>query len=167
MLDRVREAVFSSLRDLVEDARVLDLYAGTGSLGLEALSRGAREVTFVERDRAIVRVLEQNVATLGVEDRCRIVRADALSPGVRREADLVFLDPPYPLWQQAGRAKLLTAVLELASETLDPQGTLILHAPPRTDLDRDLGRVQGAAPRLEGPRTYGRSDIWYISPPEA
>jgi len=82
------------------DARVLDLFAGSGALGLEALSRGAREAVFVEKARSALQVLEENVQTLGATHRCRIVRGDAVA-FVRRlqegTYDLALADPPYDL----------------------------------------------------------------------
>jgi 16S rRNA (guanine966-N2)-methyltransferase len=96
--DRVREALFSILGARTEGARVLDLFAGTGALGLEALSRGARSVTFVEQAQPALGVLRANLAALGAE--AEVVRADALrwlraASARARQYDLVFLDPPY------------------------------------------------------------------------
>lgn len=98
--DRVREALFSILGAAVDDARVLDLYAGTGALALEAISRGARSATCVERSAGALRALERNVRDLGLESRVRIERQDALTyarglGGERDRFDLVFCDPPY------------------------------------------------------------------------
>jgi len=97
--DRVREALFSMLThlDVVQGARVLDLFAGTGALGLEALSRGAREVCFVENGRAGQKLIAQNVTKMRVEDRSQVMRVDATGLGAWPNAafDLVFLDPPY------------------------------------------------------------------------
>jgi len=97
MLDRVREAVFSSLGASIEGARVLDLFAGTGSLGLEAVSRGAARVRFVEAGRSSARLIAKNVALLGVEERVEIVDADALAASSWADHEpweVVFLDPP-------------------------------------------------------------------------
>lgn len=98
--DRVREALFSILGPAVRGARVLDLYAGTGALALEALSRGARSATCVERSPAALAALERNVRELELGDRVTVVRGDALAYArrLRGEADrfdLVFCDPPY------------------------------------------------------------------------
>ena len=98
--DRVREALFSILGDTVLDARVLDLYAGTGALALEAISRGAATAVCVERDRRALGALSRNVAELGVADRVRIERGDALDycrriPEDQAMFDLVLCDPPY------------------------------------------------------------------------
>ncbi len=97
--DRVRESLFSMLthQDAIEGARVLDLFAGTGALGLEALSRGASHVTFVESGRAAQRLLRTNIARLRVEAETRILSTDATRLGdcPDERFDLVFLDPPY------------------------------------------------------------------------
>ncbi len=112
--DRVREAVFNSLHSLgaIEDASVLDLYAGSGALGIEALSRGAARATFVDTDRRSIAAIEANLAATGLADRAEVVRADADSVLVRAAAegrrwDLALLDPPYSF---DGWADLLTGV---------------------------------------------------------
>jgi 16S rRNA (guanine966-N2)-methyltransferase len=100
--DRVREAVFGRLdhQDALTAARVLDLYAGSGALGLEAVSRGARAVTFIESDRVVLEVLRRNVATL-VTNGEAVVRPEAVQRALLRGADapydLVLADPPYGL----------------------------------------------------------------------
>ena len=111
--DRVRESLFSMLthRDVIDGARVLDLFAGTGALGLEALSRGAREVVFVENGRVGQRLISQNIQKLGAETATHLMRNDATSLGawIAAPFDLVFLDPPYgkSMGQQALRAAAL------------------------------------------------------------
>ena len=99
--DRVRESLFNLLTngamgEVVEGAEVLDLFAGTGALGLEALSRGAAFVTFVENGRAGGRLIAENVAKARVADEVRHLRCDATRlPEAERPASLIFLDPPY------------------------------------------------------------------------
>lgn len=98
--DRVREALFSILGPDVQDARVLDLYAGTGALALEAVSRGAESAVCVERSAAALAALERNVRDLGLEERVAIERGDALAYARRLRGDtdrfdVVFCDPPY------------------------------------------------------------------------
>ena len=96
--ERAREALFSILGDGVRGARVLDAAAGSGALGFEALSRGAREVVFVEADRQVARILEKNASTVGMSDRVRVVEREvAVFVRVDRPAgfDLVFFDPPW------------------------------------------------------------------------
>jgi 16S rRNA (guanine(966)-N(2))-methyltransferase RsmD len=115
--DQVRLALMDTLMPWLPDARVLDLYAGAGGVGLEALSRGAAHVTFVERDPQAVRAIETNVRALGVGPRARIVRedvgraVDALAAAGQRFT-IIFLDPPYdepadPVLDRIARAALL------------------------------------------------------------
>jgi 16S rRNA (guanine966-N2)-methyltransferase len=94
--DRIRETLFNWLQAVVPDARCLDLFAGSGALGLEALSRGAREVTFVESDRAAAQRLRATLAELKANGGT-VVNADAFAflRGAPRPYDLVFLDPPF------------------------------------------------------------------------
>jgi 16S rRNA (guanine966-N2)-methyltransferase len=96
--DRVREAWMSILADAIPGARVLDLYAGSGALGLEAISRGAASATFVELNPPSLRALDANIATLGVAERATVHRGDALRFAERLSAgafDLALADPPY------------------------------------------------------------------------
>ena len=99
MLDRVREAMFGTLADLAEDARVLDLYAGSGSLALEALSRGAISATCIESDRRAAALIADNAALCRESDRCVIIR-DVASRALAQAVpggpfDIIVLDPPY------------------------------------------------------------------------
>lgn len=98
---RVRQSIFGLMRGHLEGGRVFDGFAGTGSFGIEAASRGAAQVVMVERDRKIGKLLERNVSDLGVGDVCDVVNGDALGPGALarcpRPVDIVLLDPPYPL----------------------------------------------------------------------
>jgi 16S rRNA (guanine966-N2)-methyltransferase len=96
---RVRQALFNMLRPVIRDAIFVDLFAGTGSVGLEALSHGARQVYLVEQDRRVVATLRRNVAQCGAGDRATIIAAP-LPQAVQRlpatlQADILFLDPPY------------------------------------------------------------------------
>lgn len=95
--DRAREAIFNALGSagLLDGALVADLFAGTGAVGIEAISRGAAHCTFVERDRNALRALEENIDTLDLGDRSRIMRSDAMQAAVTLDVDIVFADPPY------------------------------------------------------------------------
>lgn len=95
--DKVREAVFNALGSLglVADARVADLFAGSGALGIEALSRGAHHCTFVENDRTALTFLRGNVGDLGVGERSTVVHGDARAQAATIDVDIVFADPPY------------------------------------------------------------------------
>ncbi len=108
--DRVRESLFNVLAGHGAPAgmRVLDLFAGTGALGLEALSRGADGATFVENGRAALKNLYRNIALCGAEAQTRVIARDARSPGPGQPHDLVFLDPPYG--KALGEAALTAAL---------------------------------------------------------
>ncbi|PWV79905.1 16S rRNA m(2)G-966 methyltransferase [Halomonas sp. A11-A] len=108
--DRVRETLFNWLAAALPGARVLDLFAGTGALGLEALSRGANDATFVERDARVAGQLGENLATLGAVERGRVITADATAflAGPPTPCSLVFLDPPF----RQGLAEPCCAALE-------------------------------------------------------
>jgi 16S rRNA (guanine966-N2)-methyltransferase len=128
--DRVREAMFNSLASsgLLSGALVVDLFAGSGAIGIEALSRGAARCTFVERDRAALQALDTN---LGLAARSRVVRSDATTAAATLDADLVFADPPYDFdgWERllaATRAPLLVAEAPRAIEP--PAGWEVVRA---------------------------------------
>ena len=93
--DRVRETLFNWLQSRIEGARCLDLFAGSGALGLEALSRGAAHASFLEHDRAALAVLRANAEACRAGDRARVLAADATFPPPGRPCTLLFLDPPY------------------------------------------------------------------------
>src|SRR4051794_2587454 len=132
--DRVREALFSILGPL-DGERVLDLFAGSGALGLEALSRGAREATLVERDRAALKALRANVEALGAD--ARVIGGDVAafldSAGQTGDHyDLVFLDPPYRSAVGLGRELSLEPVLTAGARVVvesDRRSPLDLHLP--------------------------------------
>jgi 16S rRNA (guanine966-N2)-methyltransferase len=105
MKDRVREAIFNLLGPGVRGLHAVDLFAGTGAIGLEALSRGAEKATFVERHFPTVRLIRQNISVLGVEDQCEVAAADTFfwARDNPRECDLpwaLFCSPPYDLYVQ-------------------------------------------------------------------
>ncbi len=129
--DLVRESLFNILRDLVADRDVIDLFAGTGALGLEALSRGARRAVFVERDRDNVALIYRNVATLRYQDRAVIRHADAYrwARSYHPEDDrpvIVLLDPPYREYEI--HAKYLNRMLAGLVENLTPGSMIALES---------------------------------------
>jgi 16S rRNA (guanine966-N2)-methyltransferase len=126
--DKVREATFNALgsRDLVVGAQVADLYAGSGAIGIEALSRGADHCTFVERDRDALRALRTNLDALGLTDRSRIVTGDVLAVAAAIDAELVFADPPYDFdgWDRLlGALRAPFVVAESGAELDEPDGS--------------------------------------------
>jgi len=141
--DRVRETLFNWLAGVTPGARVLDLCAGTGALGLEALSRGAAEALLVESDTRVAAALSDNLAALGIsDDRARIVRCDAMRflAGPPRPFDLVFLDPPF---RQAMAAPCCAALAGgwLAEDAwiyVETESGLVLEVPTGWVLHREL-----------------------------
>ncbi len=159
--DRLRETLFDILGDRVMGARVLDGCAGTGAMGIEALSRGAQHVVFVEQDARAVALITRNVAHCALGDRCDIVRGtlpNALrSPRVQL-FDLVLLDPPY------GAADI-GAILAGAVAHLEPGGVIVLErarrAPPLEDRALDsirVVRVGNSVLEFYGPAVVGQAD---------
>lgn len=129
--EKVRQAVFNILGD-VTGAHVLDVFAGSGALGIEALSRGAVHATFVDHDRNALQVLKQNLALLALTDRATVLAQDAIAAVKRAPVEpwrFVFVDPPYAS-DLASRA-----VLALPADSLAPDARVIIehdrrHAPP-------------------------------------
>jgi 16S rRNA (guanine966-N2)-methyltransferase len=146
--DRVREALFASLGSL-EDARVLDLFAGTGALGIEALSRGAASAVFIDKSERSLRALRQNLKALGLDDQSRVVRS-AVRPALRQLGagagpfDLALLDPPYAIDD-------LPQVLDelVSSGLMAPGGTVVVE----TGRGHPLAPVKGLLEASQ--RRYG------------
>jgi len=129
--DRVKEGLFSALQFDIEGRRALDLFAGTGQLGVEALSRGAASAVFVDRRTDALAAVRENLSLTGLQDRARVVSGDGLEflRTCRERFDLIFLDPPYG-------AGLLAPALELIQERdlLAPHGSMTAEHPAGTAL---------------------------------
>src|SRR6476469_9917521 len=127
--DRVKQSLFDILSPQIEGATVYDCFAGTGSMGLECLSRGAKEAVFFELDRSAGTLLRKNIETLKVADRSRIVSSDIFrfftSKMPVSNADLIFLDPPYRFLTE--RADALRTLAKQLGERLKPDGLIILR----------------------------------------
>ena len=95
--DRLRETLFNVLATRLANCVFMDVYAGTGAVGIEALSRGARRCLFIEKNRAAVEVIRENLATLGLQNRAEVFSSKAVTVIERVQADIAFLDPPYEL----------------------------------------------------------------------
>lgn len=157
MMDRVREAIFSSLGAFVVDAAVLDLYAGTGSVGLEALSRGARSAVFVESDREARRVLAANIEAVGLGGKVVAGEAERFLVTDIGAYDLAFVDPPYdaPL-------PSVEQVLAALGERLNDGGVVVVH--------RRTGSPEPAFPPglvVTDRRRYGGAEITRLSKEKA
>jgi 16S rRNA (guanine966-N2)-methyltransferase len=136
MSERIRNALFNSIGAEIIGAEVLDAFAGTGAIGLEALSRGARQATFVERDRIAQKILAKNITTLNVDEKAIIIRAAVhnwMTTGTTKEYDIIFADPPYHDSQ-------LSTVSELFG-LLKPGGLMVLSHPGRGEIPTKTGVV--------------------------
>jgi 16S rRNA (guanine(966)-N(2))-methyltransferase RsmD len=122
--DRLRETLFDILAQRIEGATFLDGYAGTGAVGIEALSRGARHAFFLERSRGAIEVIRENLESLDLESRATVVTGPVLLTLSRYPADIVFLDPPYELQRE------YTAVLDALVE-IRPALAVIQHSTHR------------------------------------
>jgi 16S rRNA (guanine(966)-N(2))-methyltransferase RsmD len=159
--DRVKESLFSLLRGHCEGANVFDGFAGTGAIGLEAISRGAQHCVCVEQDKNVVEILRGNVRTLGVESRCDVVAGDALGVGAlaraKRPLTLAFLDPPYPLMRDPVGSKRIFAQLTQLIDLLTPDGFAILRTPWPLIIEELPGHVPAAQPLMRKKRKEPRS----------
>jgi 16S rRNA (guanine966-N2)-methyltransferase len=134
--DKLRETLFNVLAGRVAGARVLDHYAGTGAIGIEALSRGAAHVTFVDRDPRSLKLIEQNLLRCGVADRYAIIRA-RLAPGFAEPIgsfDLAVLDPPYD-------EPDLTATIAAVEPLVAANGLLVLEHTRKRSGPESVGRL--------------------------
>lgn len=144
--DRTRAAIFSLVESRLDlgGARVLDLFAGTGALGLEALSRGAAHATFVEQHAAAFAALRANAHRLGADARCTLLRTDALRLTLADPFDLILADPPYDL-------PALPTLPDRLLPRLAPEGLLVVEHDARTDF--------GDHPALLTARRYGETHV--------
>jgi len=151
--DRVRQSIFDVLGQFFRGERVLDLYAGSGAMGFEALSRGASRATFVDRDREALRAIETNARKLGWSERVRVVAADAeahVRGAGRLEYELVFLDPPYRTTPEPALRALAEAGL--------PDGALVVA---EHDSDWQAGEAYGSLRRWDH-RRYGTTAVTFF-----
>lgn len=149
--DRVREAVFSAIGPWVEDAHVLDLYAGSGSYGLEALSRGAASATFVETGRAALDTLRANIAVVGLGGSIVATQVETfLSEPGRRHYHLIFIDPPWDL-----SSDVVEEQLGAVDGILEPEGEVVVS---RREGDREPRAPTGW--RVATDRRYGDARIY-------
>ncbi len=144
--DRVKESLFENIHQRVEGKRVADIFSGTGTIGLEALSRGATSVTFIEKDRKALELLRENVATLECKDETLVWPADVLRCSYRPKGEridefvpweVVFFDPPYPMVRDIVPGKpLWTSMKRLAKpEATVENATLVFRTPKRAEFE--------------------------------
>ncbi len=147
MGERIRNAIFNKIGSELEHAEVLDTFAGSGALGLEALSRGAKNVTFIERDRTAQKIIFNNITSLDVERQSFLMKSSVSQwiKGVHRQFDIIFADPPYQDPQ-------LSTVSELF-RLLKPNGLMVLSYSGRSETLAELGVV------VVDSRSYGNAAI--------
>lgn len=155
-LEMARGALFNSLGDKVAGGAALDLYAGSGALGLEALSRGAERCVFVENDPAACKILQKNIVKCRMADRARLVRGDVERAAAAETGpyDLIFVDPPFPdlsEWHENGRAG---RIMRETARLLAGDGILVFRIE-----DGKIAPPPWPGLRLESDRRYGRSRV--------
>jgi 16S rRNA (guanine966-N2)-methyltransferase len=149
MMDRAKEAIFSALGGIVDGAAVLDLYAGSGSLGLEALSRGAKSSVFVEWRRDAVRIIEANIDTVGLGGEVVSAKVEDFLNHGTGTYDLAFVDPPYEVPLPS-----VEAILERLVRWLADDGTVVVH---RRSGSGEVTGVSGL--EVVDRRRYGDAEI--------
>ena len=132
--DRLRETLFDILAPRIEGVTFMDAYAGTGAVGIEALSRGAREVIFVEKSRGAADVIRGNLKTLGIEARAQVFCGKAVTVIERLKPEIVFLDPPYELVAE------YKAAMDLLGAA--PPSLVIAQHTTHYDLREEYGRLR-------------------------
>ena len=135
MGERIRGSLFNIIGSEIKNAVVLDAFAGSGSLGLEAISRGAKQATFIERDRVAQNVISNNIKTLGVENATKLVKAPVgtWQNTTKEQFDIIFADPPYQDLQ-------LSTAMSL-TKLLKPNGLMVLSYTGRGEVPTELGVV--------------------------
>ena len=151
MSERIRNAMFNSIGDEVAGARVLDAFAGSGAVGLEALSRGASYAVFVEKDRIAQKTIDENITTLRANDTAKLIRASVAAWASTYEGelfDIIFIDPPYHDPQ-------FSTAMQLSS-LLKPGALMVLSRPGRSESPTKPGVV------VVDNRSYGDAALTYF-----
>ncbi len=159
IMDRVKEALFNIIGDNIQGAAFLDLYAGTGSVGIEALSRGAEYAVFVESARPAIKAIADNLKLTGFEDRARIIRADVrdyLRQDPAQAFEYIYIAPPqyHGLWLETLR------LLDEKPEHMQPDGIAVVQIDPQEKRELSLNVL---VPSDE--RRYGNTLLWFFERP--
>lgn len=149
IIDRVKESIFDVLYkyNLIEGRCVADLFCGTGSFGLEALSRGAKEALFVDADKGVIDILRKNIAKAGFESQSRVVCANAFAIGAPNRSDdekfsLIFVDPPYVMSAETGEKSQLGCLLRLLAGQVAGDGLIIVRTEKKVNLLDSYGSLR-------------------------
>ncbi|MBC8309213.1 MAG: 16S rRNA (guanine(966)-N(2))-methyltransferase RsmD [Phycisphaerales bacterium] len=158
---RARESVANQLRGHLQDAVVLDLFAGVGTMGLEAISRGAKTAIMVEKDRKIFSILEENIKNLDCSTKAIALQADALSSipllRVPRPVDIVFIDPPYIMMSQDSLRRRILEQIANIEPLLSSDGFIVLRTPVSPiQTDHSIEQLEGPEIHKEG------SGMWIL-----
>ena len=162
-MDRVKAAIFSSLGDMVIGARVLDLFAGTGALGIEALSRGAASALFVEEDRKSIGAIEKNLAKTKLSGRVRnadVFRFLKTAAASGEKFRIVFADPPYEKMESGERFTDKLLAEESLPKLLEPDGIFVLEKRPSEKIP--AARIW----QVSRQKTYGTTEVLFLSATE-
>lgn len=148
---RSREMVFNHLRGHIKDSTVLDLFAGCGTIGLEAISRGAKQALMVEKNKSIYSLLVENISLLNADDRAISINCDALSeiPLIMslKPIDIVFLDPPYQMMLEEKMRNRIMIHMSSISQYMSNDGYIVLRTPT-------LKNFKFHVPSLKGPESH-------------
>lgn len=147
--DKVKESIFNIIQFGIEGRRFLDLFAGSGQMGIEAISRGAKQAVFIEQSRKALSVLKKNIASVRFEEESKVINTDAkafLSTN-REKFDIAFLDPPY-------NKGILQDILPLVAENMNKGGLIICESPLKEELSEKIGEFS-----LDRSYHYGKIKI--------
>ena len=147
--DRVKESVFDVLfkYGLIENRRVADVFCGVGSMGLEALSRGARAATFVEKDSRIIETLRKNIEKCGFVTAASVVRANAFKVGAplgfdEEKFSLIFIDPPYPLTQDVAAGSRFSEIMKVLPDQIADDGLILVRTHRNIELTENYQKLE-------------------------
>ncbi len=152
---RIKKSIFDTIGIIDENSIVLDIFSGSGSLGIEALSRGAKSATFIEQNRSVAKTLKENIANCGLEKKAKVLELDykkALDLLSRKNVnfDLIFIDPPYKLYEEESVENLVALGLNLLNEN----GMFIIEHNKKDEIIHNLFEVKT--------KKYGETMISYF-----
>lgn len=156
-LDRVKESIFNIIQNDIEDAEILDLFAGSGAIGLEFLSRGARNAVLCDKSKDAIEIIKRNVQKTHMEEKTQILNLDfetCLDKVKNRQFDIIYIDPPYV-------TKYILKSIEkiIAQGNLKKEGIMILET---DDEQRILREIESEEVRIVDKRKYGRATIIFL-----
>lgn len=156
-LDRVKEPLFSIIQNYIQESNVLDLFAGSGALGIETLSRGANHCTFCDKSYESVKMLKQNLQKTKLEDKATIFVQDykkCIKSLIGKKYDIIFIDPPYKLDIAVNSIKLI-----LEYKILSKDGIIILET---DEEERELSNIENTELEVYDVRKYGRVSLIFL-----